>query len=188
MLVDAFLMANDYLKLTSYIEGPSKFWKVCVNELREVFWRNPILISIYLEKLFSSAHLAISKWLVHIERFTKTWMWYHKGLWWGFQLDDTILKTIETAEQPELQEAREVVLRMRRRQLYQVHPSFLLENPVTKCVTTLCDAIWSRSHPEISFSSFHPSFIASAVAMQRHSFSCDLKIRRWVHHVGNENR
>lgn len=38
-----------------------------------------------------------------------------------FQLDDTVLKMIETAEQPELQQAREVVLRMRRRQLYQVH-------------------------------------------------------------------
>lgn len=61
MLVDALLLANDYLKLTSYIEGPSKFWK----------------------------------------------------------LDDTVLKTIEIAEQPELQQAREVVLRMRRRQLYQ---------------------------------------------------------------------
>ncbi|KAG0566021.1 hypothetical protein M758_7G030500 [Ceratodon purpureus] len=61
MLVDALLLANDYLKLTSYIEGPSRFWK----------------------------------------------------------LDDTVLKTIETAEQPELQQAREVVLRMRRRQLYQ---------------------------------------------------------------------
>jgi hypothetical protein len=29
MLVDALLLANDYLKLTSYIEGPSRFWKVC---------------------------------------------------------------------------------------------------------------------------------------------------------------
>ena len=28
MLVDALLLANDYLKLTSYIEGPSRFWKV----------------------------------------------------------------------------------------------------------------------------------------------------------------
>jgi len=36
-------------------------------------------------------------------------------------LDDTLLKTIEIAEQPELQQAREVVLRMRRRQLYQVY-------------------------------------------------------------------
>jgi len=48
-------------------------------------------------------------------------MLYHKGLRYCVQLDDTILKTIETAEQPELQQAREVVLRMRRRQLYQVH-------------------------------------------------------------------
>lgn len=30
MLVDALLLANDHLKLTSHIEGPSRFWKVCV--------------------------------------------------------------------------------------------------------------------------------------------------------------
>jgi len=27
MLVDALLLANDHLKLTSHIEGPSRFWK-----------------------------------------------------------------------------------------------------------------------------------------------------------------
>jgi hypothetical protein len=36
------------------------------------------------------------------------------------QLDDTVLKTIETAEQPELQAARKIIQQMRRRQLYQV--------------------------------------------------------------------
>ncbi|KAK8914399.1 hypothetical protein KSP39_PZI024097 [Platanthera zijinensis] len=36
-----------------------------------------------------------------------------------WKLDDTILKTIETAPEPELKEARELVLRIRRRELYQ---------------------------------------------------------------------
>ena len=35
------------------------------------------------------------------------------------QLDDTIIKTIETAPSPELKEARELILRIRRRNLYQ---------------------------------------------------------------------
>jgi hypothetical protein len=35
------------------------------------------------------------------------------------QLDDTILKTIEIAPDPELAEAKELILRVRRRQLYQ---------------------------------------------------------------------
>lgn len=39
MLVDALLLANDYLKLTSYIEGPSKFWKVYLDELSGLFYR-----------------------------------------------------------------------------------------------------------------------------------------------------
>lgn len=30
MLVDALLLANDYLKITSHIEGPERFWKVCI--------------------------------------------------------------------------------------------------------------------------------------------------------------
>lgn len=36
------------------------------------------------------------------------------------QLDDTILKTIETAPDQELSEARDLILRIRRRDLYQV--------------------------------------------------------------------
>lgn len=35
------------------------------------------------------------------------------------QLDDTIIKTIETSPQQELKEARELLLRVRRRNLYQ---------------------------------------------------------------------
>lgn len=36
------------------------------------------------------------------------------------QLDDTILKTIEIAPDQELREARDLILRVRRRDLYQV--------------------------------------------------------------------
>jgi hypothetical protein len=28
MLVDALLLANDYLRITTHIESPEKFWKV----------------------------------------------------------------------------------------------------------------------------------------------------------------
>lgn len=35
------------------------------------------------------------------------------------QLDDSIIKTIETSPLPELKEARELILRIRRRDLYQ---------------------------------------------------------------------
>lgn len=45
-----------------------------------------------------------------INIFTLNWM----------QLDDTILKTIETAPDQELSEARDLILRIRRRDLYQV--------------------------------------------------------------------
>lgn len=36
------------------------------------------------------------------------------------QLDDTILKTIETVVDQQLKEAKELILRIRRRNLYQV--------------------------------------------------------------------
>lgn len=36
------------------------------------------------------------------------------------QLDDTIIKTIETAPDAELKEAKDLMLRIRRRNLYQV--------------------------------------------------------------------
>lgn len=38
----------------------------------------------------------------------------------ALQLDDTIIKTIETAEDQELREARDLIRRIRRRDLYQV--------------------------------------------------------------------
>ncbi|KAK4346310.1 hypothetical protein RND71_032649 [Anisodus tanguticus] len=41
----------------------------------------------------------------------------HPSQYW--KLDDTILKTIETAPDPELKESRDLILRVRRRDLYQ---------------------------------------------------------------------
>ncbi|MCO5580602.1 hypothetical protein L7F22_034472 [Adiantum nelumboides] len=61
MLVDAFLLANDYLRISDTVLDPQEFWK----------------------------------------------------------LDDTILKVIETSNDRELAAAREIVIRMRRRELYQ---------------------------------------------------------------------
>ncbi|KAH6558067.1 hypothetical protein KP509_1Z079700 [Ceratopteris richardii] len=61
MLVDAFVLANEYLKISDLIFEPQDFW----------------------------------------------------------MLDDSILKTIETSDKEELAEARKIVIRMRRRELYQ---------------------------------------------------------------------
>ncbi|KAF3950328.1 hypothetical protein CMV_023901 [Castanea mollissima] len=61
MVVDALLKANDYLNISSFIQDPSKYWK----------------------------------------------------------LDDTIMKTIETTSNPELKESRDLIMRIRRRNLYQ---------------------------------------------------------------------
>ncbi|MCO5598295.1 hypothetical protein L7F22_052387 [Adiantum nelumboides] len=61
MLVDAFLLANDYLRISDNVLDSQSFWK----------------------------------------------------------LDDTILKVIETSNDRELAAAREIVIRMRRRELYQ---------------------------------------------------------------------
>lgn len=61
MLVDAFLLANDYLRISDNVLDPQEFWK----------------------------------------------------------LDDTILKVIETSNDKELAAAQKIVIRMRRRELYQ---------------------------------------------------------------------
>jgi hypothetical protein len=37
------------------------------------------------------------------------------------QLDDSILKRIEISPEPELKEARDLILRIRRRELYEVN-------------------------------------------------------------------
>ena len=39
---------------------------------------------------------------------------------WNFQLDDTIVKSIETAPNDELKKAKEIIQRIRRRELYKV--------------------------------------------------------------------
>lgn len=46
------------------------------------------------------------------------------------QLDDTIIKTIETAPDPELKEAKDLIRRIRRRDLYQVF--HLLDSQLAK--------------------------------------------------------
>ncbi|GAU49233.1 hypothetical protein TSUD_282840 [Trifolium subterraneum] len=61
MVVDALVLANDYLQISSSIQDPAEYWK----------------------------------------------------------LDDSVIKTIETSPCPELKEARELILRIRRRNLYQ---------------------------------------------------------------------
>lgn len=61
MFIDAMTKANDYLRISSYIDDPAQYWK----------------------------------------------------------LDDTILKTIETSSVQELKESRDLILRIRRRDLYQ---------------------------------------------------------------------
>jgi len=39
-----------------------------------------------------------------------------------FQLDDSVLKTIECSSNHEMEESRKLILRIRRRDLYQVQP------------------------------------------------------------------
>ncbi|PNY01038.1 protein SAMHD4, partial [Trifolium pratense] len=68
MVVDALVLANDYLQISSSIQDPAEYWK----------------------------------------------------------LDDSIIKTIETSPCPELKEARELILRIRRRNLYQACLYWLL--------------------------------------------------------------
>lgn len=90
MVVDALVSANSYLQIASHIEDPSQYWKV------------EELSNLYIYQL--SITLIID---VHVFYFL-------------LQLDDTIIKTIETAPHQELKEARDLILRIRRRELYQV--------------------------------------------------------------------
>lgn len=92
MVTDALVQANDYLNIASHIQDPSQYWKV----------REALFIGSYL------AIMLIYKELAHI------------SLLW-LQLDDSILKTIETAPDQELRESRNLILRIRRRDLYQVY-------------------------------------------------------------------
>lgn len=55
------------------------------------------------------------------------------------QLDDTIVKTIETAPDEELKESRDLILRIRRRNLYQVQNldvilfKYIVSSPSSVC-------------------------------------------------------
>lgn len=91
MVTDALVQANDYLNIASHILDPSQYWKV-------------------REALYIESYLAIM--LIYKE------LAYISLLW--LQLDDSILKTIETAPDQELRESRNLILRIRRRDLYQV--------------------------------------------------------------------
>lgn len=44
----------------------------------------------------------------------------------AMQLDDTIIRTIEISPDEELKESRDLILRIRRRNLYQVETCFLI--------------------------------------------------------------
>ena len=47
-------------------------------------------------------------------------MFMELSIYLQLQLDDSILKVIESSSMPELKEARDLVLRIRRRDLYRV--------------------------------------------------------------------
>lgn len=52
------------------------------------------------------------------------------------QLDDSILKTIETAPDEEVRDARELILRIRRRDLYQVYTIVLFQRILSSIKVT----------------------------------------------------
>lgn len=93
MVVDALLKANDYLNISSFIQDPSKYWKVS----RAAYLNFGVMIILCL----------YHELLCYLSSFV-------------MQLDDTIMKTIETASNPELKESRDLIMRIRRRNLYQV--------------------------------------------------------------------
>jgi len=92
MLVDALVKANNYLNISSYISDPAEYWKV----------------------LCLLCYIFLGIYLLYMQHV------YYSSLVCTLQLDDTILKTIETAPDTELKESRDLVLRIRRRELYQV--------------------------------------------------------------------
>lgn len=94
MLVDALLAADGYLKISSLSLDPSQFWKV------------PSTIVLYFVLIFGIIYSYLQYFkIVHL---------------FDLQLDDTILKTIETADKKQLKESRDIIRRIRRRDLYQV--------------------------------------------------------------------
>lgn len=85
--------ANDYLGISTNIDDPAEYWKVHSFLRRQ----NPSLCTTSTLAFFLNNSCDLQ-----------------------LQLDDTILKTIEIAPDSELAEAKELILRVRRRQLYQV--------------------------------------------------------------------
>lgn len=71
-------------------------------------------------------HLNIGRFdmtLQHIRYFTDSQLWTYLSIHFQFssmQLDDSIIKTIEIAPDQELKEAKNLIQRIRRRDLYQV--------------------------------------------------------------------
>lgn len=90
MVVDALLKANDHLGISSSIHQPAEYWKV---------WTLHV-IRVWLGLLSSTL--------------------FNNTIYLKLQLDDSILRTIETAPDQELKESRDLIQRIRRRELYQV--------------------------------------------------------------------
>lgn len=98
MIVDALVKANDYLEISSHIHDPSQYWKV----LNTIYQSSHAHVILFLYSLFTVFLLSFK-----------------------MQLDDSVVKTIETASDQELKESRDLILRIRRRNLYQVLTFFL---------------------------------------------------------------
>jgi deoxynucleoside triphosphate triphosphohydrolase SAMHD1 len=99
MLVDALVEANDYLGISLHANDPEYFWKV---------WYQPLFF--YWVLFFSLSILRVDrckKKILHVDLLK-------------FQLDDTIIKGIETAPNNELKKSKEIIQRIRRRELYKV--------------------------------------------------------------------
>ena len=91
MLVDALVKANNHLDIKSCIDDPAEYWKVV--DFFESFLR-----------IWFLSYTALTQ-------FNNT-----KKL----QLDDSIVKFIETSKSEELKESRDLIRRIRRRDLYLV--------------------------------------------------------------------
>lgn len=95
MLADALVLANGYLDISSRIDDPAEYWKVRCVILHII--QTAVCVELFLNVIPNkpSGHSTL-------------------------QLDDFVLKAIETAPDEGLKEARTLILRMRRRDLYQV--------------------------------------------------------------------
>eukprot|EP00250_Pteridium_aquilinum_P016321 c23047_g8_i1 orf=399-1823(-) len=96
MLVDAFVLANNYLRISDYIHDPEQFWK----------------------------------------------------------LDDSVLKVIETSNMEELADAQKLVIRMRRRELYQYCNEYAVPKEQLEHFKTVTpqDIVCSQVRPGVNLS------------------------------------